>query len=275
MFKPNLNYRIGSNGHMYSRIKELKKCKNIELLFLGSSHAYRGFDTRFYKNRGIGAFNLGSSSQTPIQTLLLLKRYLDKLNPKIIVYDVYPETLASDGVESALDIIANDKNDMLSFKMALYINHLKVYNTFFYGLMQDIFKLNSSFNEPRIRGNDFYVAGGFVENKKSKTFTPQNFKKKSIDFNNKQIDSFKKIIKMIKQRNITLILVYAPIAPSLFKSYTNNQEFNSIMKGYSTYYNFNEILTLQDNLHFYDSHHLNQLGVEKFNEELIKIIKTL
>lgn len=38
----NINYRVSTNGHMYSRIRELKGQKNIDLLILGSSHAYRG-----------------------------------------------------------------------------------------------------------------------------------------------------------------------------------------------------------------------------------------
>ena len=44
------------------------------------------------------------------------------------------------------------------------------------------------------------------------------------------------------------------------------------MTKYSTYYNFNKIVTLNDSLHFYDSHHLNQNGVEIFNKRLIKIL---
>jgi hypothetical protein len=42
----NLFYRIGSFGHMYSRINELKTIKDVDILIIGSSHAYQGFDTR-------------------------------------------------------------------------------------------------------------------------------------------------------------------------------------------------------------------------------------
>lgn len=34
-----------------------------------------------------------------------------------------------------------------------------------------------------------------------------------------------------------------------------------------------EIMNLNDSLYFYDSHHLNQIGVELFNEKLINILK--
>jgi hypothetical protein len=44
------------------------------------------------------------------------------------------------------------------------------------------------------------------------------------------------------------------------------------MSSYSTYYNFNEKMTLNDSLHFYDANHLNQNGVELFNEKLIELL---
>ena len=38
------------------------------------------------------------------------------------------------------------------------------------------------------------------------------------------------------------------------------------------YYNFNNIMEVDDSLHFYDAHHLNQDGVELFNEKLIELV---
>jgi hypothetical protein len=90
ILKKNMNYRIGSKGHMYSRIQELRETKNIDILFLGSSHSYRGFDTRIFSGNGYKSFNLGSSSQTHIQSNILLKRYIDQLIPKLVIYEVNP-----------------------------------------------------------------------------------------------------------------------------------------------------------------------------------------
>lgn len=85
VLKLNLNYRIGSYGHMFTRINEVKQLdSNVDILFLGSSHSYRGFDPRNFKDKK--TFNLGSSSQTPIQTKILLERYLDNINPKTVIY---------------------------------------------------------------------------------------------------------------------------------------------------------------------------------------------
>ena len=56
-FKPNINYRIGSYGHMYSRLSDIKNHGDVDILFLGSSRACRGFDTRVFKDNGYKTFN--------------------------------------------------------------------------------------------------------------------------------------------------------------------------------------------------------------------------
>lgn len=270
-FKYNLNYCIGSYGHMYTRLSEIKKYHKVDVLFLGSSHTYRGFDVRIFKKNNIDVFNLGSSAQSPIQTKVLLERYLDKVKPKTIIYEVFPETFSADGVESALDIISNDRNDISSLKMALDINHIKVYNTLIYGEIMDLFNSKASYKEPLAKDEDIYISGGFVERKIS-FFKHSKYKTKIRNFNNGQFTAFNEIVSMIKEKNINLILVNAPITSALYNSYTDNKIFDKKMKQYGNYYNFNKMVMLDDSLHFYDSNHLNQLGVEVFNKKLIESI---
>ncbi len=271
-FTPNLKYRIGGPGHTYSRLLEAKKTRNVDVLFLGSSHTYRGFDTRMYEHVGIKSFNLGTSAQTPIQTEILLHRYLDSLHPKLVIYEVYPATFMLDGVESSLDLIANDRNDFGSFKMALKLNNVKTYNSLIYGIVRDALNLNTSHVESAKKGDDLYVSGGFVE-RKVQHFKPISNGKEEIDINANQLTAFTQVMHLLKEKNIKTILVNAPIAPIKYHEYANTQYFDSLMQTYADYYNFNNILHLNDSLHFYDSHHLNQIGVKIFNEQLIEIIK--
>jgi hypothetical protein len=269
--KPNLNYKLGSYGHLNSRLKEVKKIKNVDLLFLGSSHAYRGFDTRIFLKENFKSFNLGSSAQTPIQTEVLLNKYLELLNPKVVIYEVYPLTFSIDGVESSLDLIANDKIDLNTIQMAFKIKHLKTFNTLIYGYLRETFNLNKSFNEAKKIKDDVYISGGFVE-KELKFFKKTIQPKSEIVFSDNQIEAFEDVISILKKRKIKLILVFAPVSKSLYSSYTNVKVFDDKMKGYAKYYNFNKLLNLNDTLHFYDSHHLNQDGVVLFNKKLIETI---
>ncbi len=272
LFPQNLKYRIGGPGHTYSRLSEVKKTQNVDVLFLGSSHTYRGFDTRMYEHVGIKSFNLGTSAQTPIQTEILLHRYLDSLHPKLVIYEICPATFLLDGVESSLDLIANDRNDFGSFKMALKLNNVKTYNSLIYGIVRDALNLNTSHVESAKKGDDLYVSGGFVE-RKVQHFKPILNGKEEIDINANQLTAFTQVMHLLKEKNIKTILVNAPIAPIKYHEYANTQYFDSLMQTYADYYNFNNILHLNDSLHFYDSHHLNQIGVKIFNEQLIEIIK--
>src|SRR5690554_1099753 len=87
--KRSINFHMGSYGHMHSRIKEVRETKQVDILFLGSSHAYRGFDTRLFEVEDWKVFNLGSSSQSHLQSQVLLQRYLPQLNPAVVIYEVY------------------------------------------------------------------------------------------------------------------------------------------------------------------------------------------
>jgi hypothetical protein len=273
-FEHNLKFRIGTNGHLNSRLKEVKQSSEVDILFLGSSHTYRGFDTRVFNKHGYSSFNLGSSSQTPLQTQLLLDKHLTSLNPKLIIYEVYPKTFEIDGVESSLDIISNDNFDISSIIMSIKLNNIKVYNTLIYAFFMDILKVNANYKEPYARGNDTYISGGFVQKNISYFNNNEKYEPNIWVLDEKQIKRFENILTILKKKNIELILVQAPITSSLYKSYSNNNYFDSlIVSKHNKYYNFNEILNLNDSLHFYDSHHLNQSGVELFNIKLIEILR--
>lgn len=272
-FKIYSNCGMTSNNQMHIRLSEVKQMKNMDVLFLGSSHAYRGFDTRIFKKSGFKTFNLGSSSQTPIQSRLLLNRYLDIIKPKIIIYEVNPDAFSSDGVESSLDIIANDRNDMESLKMVLLQNHIKSYNAIIYGLYRNVLNKESEYAEKAKNNTEKYISGGFVE-KDLTYFKTIKYGNNVWKYNKDQFYVFEKILDLIKQYNIRLILVQAPITSHLYNSYVNNDYFDRKMMEYGDYYNFNEIMKLNDSLYFYDSHHLNQMGVDTFNRKLIDTILT-
>jgi hypothetical protein len=262
---------IDSYGHMFSRIKELKTFSDVDLLIIGSSQAYRGLDTRIFRSAGYNSFNLGSSNQTPLQSEVLLKRYLKELNPKEIIYVVYPEVFSVDGVESTLDIIANDRIDFKIAKLVLKQKNLKLINTLIYASYRDLLNLNKNLNEPVVKAKDTYIRGGYVE-KELSYYGNRHFEKSTWEFNRTQFKAFERSLELIKEMKVKLILVQAPTPKSFYSSQTNNADFDSMMKNYGEYYNFNNLVNLDDSLHFFDAFHLNQLGVTIFDEKLIEML---
>lgn len=278
LFQPNLTDLKGGYGHSLTRLKEVKEIKeDIDILFLGSSHAYRGFDTRIFEKHGFNTFNLGTTSQTPLQTLVLLRRYLDQIQPKFVIYEVYPITFMIDGAEGALDVVANDYNDLHSLLMTLKINNVKTHNAFLYSTARDILRRNETHKEPllkinELRGDDAYVKGGFVQ-KETGFIDMRKIEPEHILVDKNQLKAFGQIIDELNKREIDIILVYAPISKAMLANFSNKYYYDSLMTTYGEYYNFNEMIELNDTIHFYDRHHLNQVGVELFNDKLMDVLQ--
>jgi hypothetical protein len=270
--KKNMNYPIASYGHMFSRIRDLKGIRNVDVLILGSSHAYRGFDTRIFNQQGFYSFNLGSSAQTPIQTRLLTDKYIDQIHPEFIIYEVWPEIFESDGVESSLDLIANDHIDVNTIKMAFQINNIKTYNCLIYGLYREVYNKNGNYTEEIIKGHDTYIAGGGYVEKDINLFKKIKHEKTEWRSREQQVRSFESVIETLKQKGIPFYLVQAPVTQALYNSCINNSAFDTYMSSMGPYLNFNQILHLDDSLHFYDADHLNQNGVEVFNMKVIEMV---
>ncbi len=268
----NLMFTRAGYGHTLSRLSDAKNVNTNQVLFLGSSLAYRGFDVRYMFQRKIHAFNLGSSAQTPMQTEMLLHRYLESINPKLVVFEVAPNLFTVDGVESSIDIFSNDTNDLLSIKMALKLNDLRSYNTLIFSTYRDLFNRNKGIVEQKVKSIDTYRKNGFVERKLAH-FKYRSFPKKTLKFREDQMEALKRIVDKLKERGIPYYLIQAPITKGMYDRYTNIEEYEEFVKPLGPYLNFNEIMKLDDSLHYYDAMHLNQVGVELFNDKLIDTLK--
>lgn len=275
-FNKNMRYKLGYYGFMHTRLREVENYKNVDILILGSSHAYRGFDPRIFKKAGFSIFNLGSSNQTPIQSYLLLKKYLPILKPKLVILEVYPEGLEMDGVESAVDIISNTPSLLDAWNQAKAVDHLTAYNTFIYTYLRQLLTNDNSFKEQLQINKDTYINGGFVERAIEYNNDTNLMVKNQWKINPKQLSALNKSIQLMQTGKIPypFILVQTPITHSLENTHTNQIEIDKIYSKLGTYY-YRPCPQLINSLDFYDPHHLNQNGVIKFNLQFISDLKKL
>lgn len=272
-FQTNLTIQ-NRNENTYMRLHELPDYKNIDILFLGSSRAYSSFDIRMYEHNGYSAFNLGTSAQTPLQTKILLERYLEVLNPELIIYEVSPPMFSSDGIESSTDIIANGRCDMAALEMGLKSRHLKVLNTLIFRIYTKAFQEGKEREPGKLNHDNEYIQGGYVESRqmeykpvKTASDPPPG------DMNQEQLSAFESIVDMINSQNIELILLQVPFAPSRYTAHQAvNQSFDQDMQHYGAYFNLNESMHLVDTIHFRDESHLNLTGVSLLNERIINML---
>jgi len=266
----NLNFKVGDS---YTRFQEVKKYNNIDILFAGSSHAYRGFDPRIFEKAGYSTFNLGSTAQTPFHTKYILKHYIDELHPKWLIMEVYPKVFTIDGVESSLDIISNNE-DMNTLNFVLHHKNFRVLNTYIYSQIHNIFNIIPKDSILKSSSYNTYIGKGYVERKMS--FNKNRiYKRNELVYLDSHFNSLEEIDKICKKRGVLPIYVVAPIDKKRYNSFVNLDEFDEKMKKFEIFYDFNILMKMNDTLHFYDSHHLNQNGVELFNQELIKILTSL
>ncbi|MFN7014510.1 MAG: hypothetical protein ACK4ON_09605 [Bacteroidia bacterium] len=240
----------------------------FDFIFLGSSHAYRNFNPRLFESFGYSCLNLGSSSQTPQNSIPLLKKYLHKCDN--IILEVYPATIGIDGTE-AFYVLNNDLNDkMLLAEMSANINNFRVYN-----LLSIHSWLKESLKHLKIDTTNFYK--GYIATYDSVKPTIKYdtiLISESTAIN--QLKYIEDAIKICRNEKKKLYLVYAPVPSKLI---IDNETFvikrlKELSEAYNIcFLNWGRNHNLIDKEHFFDDDHLNNAGVEIFNMHLLKSIK--
>lgn len=256
-----------------TRLHEADSTENVDLLILGSSHAYRGYDTEFLaKQTGLKTFNLGTSAQTLKQTEILLEHYISRLNPKYVVLDIYPALLDNDGIESMCQLLSVEVLTKNMVYEALRTFDIRVYNTLLYTLVNKLFHFSSDFQDKSIPGEK-YVKGGYVRSYIAE-YENAPFPSSSLKISEEQEISFTRIINMLKERNIKYIMLQAPLPKERYSSYLNNDELDNTLKGFGNYYNFNKEKSLPRSF-FMDQSHINAKGVYLYNKYVLEKLRTI
>lgn len=266
-WKTNLNYTLPGNGYLYTRLKEADTTDNVDVLILGSSKAYLGYDIRIFEKHNYKAFNLGSPGQSFIQTEFLINRYINRFKPKFIIFDIYPTLFNDNGVASGLNVVSNAKFDFDVLTLALKQNNVRIYNTLIYSIYRQIFWLKNSYKEPMEKEYGKYIKAGYVELYKTSKLN-ENVEGSDVIIKKEQLVAFINIIQVIKAHKIPYVLIQSPMIKSRFNSFRNNKELDSLISKHGKYYNFNHLISIP-NSEYSDEIHLNQYGVNRFNKQLL------
>jgi hypothetical protein len=270
---PNLTVRAGGYGHSLTRLQDARQHGPCDILVLGSSHAYRGLDPRVFAEHDLDLFNLGSSSQSPVQTEMLVRRYVDRLTPRLVLIETYPRVVALDGVESALDLLANSDPDRHSLAMVWRVCHIRAWNGLAYGFVRQ-WKGVTPPQEPRQRGMDNYVDGGFVERRMAGNRPPQAVPPAGMTLRDMQLRALERTIGLLKDRGIPVVLLEAPVTSADRRAAIGREAVVEQLRVLAPYLDTQDLVQLDDEADFYDSHHLNQRGVVRFNKALIERLRS-
>ena len=249
------------------RLNEVRLYENLDILFIGSSHAYRTFDPRFFNNMGLRTFNLGSTAQTPLNTYYLLKIYAKSLNPRLVVFEVFPRTFAGGAAESTVDLVPNLPLSADLIRMVIATRNRLAVNT----LLARVLNLRPRrLDQVKVRlpRADTYVGQGYVEKaadyKRDRVVEPHRVKIRDY-----QLEYLERSIELMRTLNAKVVLVVQPLPRATLENTIDYDAISLRLAHFARengveYVDFNHLMQLDTRNYFYDWHHLNQAGVEMF-----------
>lgn len=268
------NIDAGGWGQTLKRFREIENIKNIDILFLGSSHTYRGFDPRVFATHGYTSFNMGSSGQTPLNTYYLLSKYFKQLHPKLVVFEIYPLLLSKDGIESYYDLVTNLPFSYELAEMAFAVKNPHTIHVLVKSILARLKSPLDSVNQSEIL-NETYVAGGYCES--NLTINNSKFSKSidSITISKIQIQYLHRILKHVLDSQVKILIVTQPMPLELLQKISNYGDVTSIISKIAKehnvmYIDYNMAVKFDTSKDFYDNDHLTSSGVVKFNKLLLK-----
>ena len=253
-----------SNGVMGRAMDGFDANKKYDVLFIGSSHCYRCFNPKVFDEHGIVSYNFGSSSQTPLNSYCLLKKYIS--NTKKIILEVYPVCVNELGKEAFFTFVNSTDDYSLLVDMACKVNDLRCYNL----LSIQPFIRNYLRTQPSDKMN---MDRGYVQTNDS-VRSEISYEKYTMnkEIYEQQLKYIRKIIQLCDEYKKPFSMVYAPVPKELMMEKENEiiAELEKISDEKNVpFYDYGRNHNLNSKNHFFDDDHLNDAGVRLFNERLI------
>jgi hypothetical protein len=262
----------GGSGQSLLRFRELEKLHAIDVLLIGSSHAYRSFDPRVFQARGYSSFVMGSPSLTPMNAYFLLKEYLPRIKPRLLVLELSPEILSRDGYECTLDLLANRPLSRRLIEMSLATGNPHAVTLCLLKIIRDCRHPLAEYKQKNVPDEN-YVSGGYLETGRvrGENRRDEAYEIKVLGF---QLRYLSKIIQMAKTWNIPVAGVIQPLPGDRLRSFSNYQavvdDLRHIASGHeAVILDFSGMTGLDPLLDYRDMDHLNKSGVFKFNNALL------
>lgn len=262
----------GDRYHSLVRFREAEARGPVDVVFFGSSHAYRGFDPREFEGAGHSAQNLGSTNQTPLNSYYLAQRYLPSLAPKVVVVEVYYATLDNDGLEAFRDLAVNTGWSWPLMRMAFATRQLDAIE---YGIAKGMGWTPdpSRATQADVLG-EVYLPGGYVESvgerQRLESVAPLR-----VELRDSQLDYLCDLTEIARSHGARVVWVSHPLPSDHRASISNAGEVRAAIeraaaRAQAPYWDYGDRLSLHPLADFADFHHLSARGAATFNEALLR-----
>ncbi|HMX86746.1 MAG TPA: hypothetical protein PKD14_12475, partial [Saprospiraceae bacterium] len=259
---------VSQGGGTWVKLKNFDATRKWDIIVLGSSHAYRGYDPTLFSRYGISMYNLGTSNQHMRCTYYIAKNHINRNNCKLILLDVYDRAFCSQQLESMSDLIQNAADDKTAIDIAFSTPDIRVIN------MLALRYFNKTI--PLLNTDTTGFINGYKENRKYLNPVIAD----SIKLENKyktnplQVKYLIKLLTYFKSQGIPVVAAEHPL-PSLY-TVREHTKFISDIQPVFNQFNVPFLDHTYDPdiagklCYFFDPTHLNFRGVSKYNERLLK-----
>lgn len=258
----------------------------VDVLVLGSSHAYQGINTAvLWKEYGIAAYDLGGAAQPIWNTYYYLVEALKTQTPKAIILDVYTLHYSTDYSEESFAIKNTYGMKWSDTKMEAIHNSFDVSQSgmqFYFPILQyhsrysDLNKIDFypyQANKQMYDNHKGFYCYFYAIAIDEPDLSAVTYKNELTEKNN---EYYTKILDLAKERNIPVLVTALPFAAENY----HQGFFNSAKEIADTYgFEFYNFLTdykaaaaLDYSTDFSDKQHLNYLGGEKITNFFGKIL---
>jgi hypothetical protein len=238
--------------------------QHYDVLVLGSSHAYRGYDPAHFAEHGLHMFNMGSTAQTPMNSYQLLKAYGTKAHTDAVVLDIYDNTMDVVGMESASDLLLAMPDNAVIYGMLAGTKDIRAVN------LAALRILGGGIRPLWV--DTTYVGDGYARTTDSLKSKVRYDPGRPLKVRHDQLAYLAKIIALCKERGIRLALTthFYPSGSSPQRHAPFKAQMDSLLTGTGVpYFDFSYDHHVSDHDHFFDANHLNAAGVRIFNERLL------
>lgn len=264
----------------------IAKSNDIEILIVGNSHANYGIDPAYLS---LPAYNMAYVSQTILYDKQIILKYLPILkNLKYVIISIDYPTLYY-GSDETRDFFYYHYYG-INLRHKSYFNQNLSYFFYVFSPVPSIKLLLNKAGDLFVNGDSF-VNGWQGYDSTNYTYINEKAGKQKAEHFDDEINSsnehryicseFESLIALLKQKNITPVLVSAPC----YKYVTDNLDKNRMdenllfVKKLQAQYNLAYLNSLEDTSFkiedFYDCDHLNKFGAEKFTMKINNLINSL
>ncbi len=260
-------------GQEYRLMQDWNPDAKYDVVVLGSSHAYRGYDPREFAKHNLSLFAAGSGFQNTLASFVLAKDVFVPKKNSLVIIDLFDQTFVGDGVGCFSRVIENAGSDYAALEFVWRKPDLRTFNSYWC-------RVFSKDAPVEVGDEPGYLLNGYCPKTDTLETLPAELNlENEIKFNQLFANYLDKLIVQIKRDSAQVVLVSHP-QPALV-SYSNyHDQFLKfihpvIVKHQVVYLDYNTNHSLNNQEHFADANHLNQAGVSLWNEQLIKNLKEL